>query len=396
MPKNLDGIKKLSFDEVKKYRKIVLNFIGGKEAAGGKITRNTNQTASASKKVDGIKISQAGTLKLDNQKKFDHNKSEKMQQTNESGRLREAVRRQAEERQRIKDEEKQYLLKKEQAEKERQEAEERLRQEELKKKEIARQIAEEERKIKRQKALKKFKKELGLKINEIFLKIRRNLGYLVIYIITFLAIFYIVFCLIILRFNFNSDIIKAAVNYLPVPAVITNRGIIYYNDFSNIKDRKFTNLNYKGEKDNLIKWVVLRNLEKKFSLTQEATEAEIAVKFVMSEEFNQVGIFRIKKIKDLLIKGGELEYLSKYADDYNNGAYYTPDKLAEKFGSSAKNLAVGQISEVLPLADGYYIIQRISDKDGETGVKFIFIGARTLEQYLKDQLVGSKVFILAN
>jgi len=59
-------------------------------------------------------------------------------------------------------------------------------------------------------------------------------------------------------------------------------------------------------------------------------------------------------------------------------------------------LAIGQTSEVLPRTDGYYIVKRIDDKDGQIGVKYIFVAAQTLEQYIGQKLATTKVFILAD
>ena len=56
MAKSLDGIKKLNPDEIKKYRKIVLNYIGEKDSAVVLEQKNSSQKAPASRKVDGVNV----------------------------------------------------------------------------------------------------------------------------------------------------------------------------------------------------------------------------------------------------------------------------------------------------------------------------------------------------
>ena len=101
MAKNLDGIKKLNSAEAKQYRRIVLDYIGEPGTTAGEKQKSL-LSSQAPKRVDGINL---GKLKEENRDKQD--------------RLDQAVKRQAEERERIKEEEKWHLLEKEREAKER-------------------------------------------------------------------------------------------------------------------------------------------------------------------------------------------------------------------------------------------------------------------------------------
>lgn len=511
MAKNLDGIKKLNPDDIKKYRKIVLNYIGEKDSAEVLEQKNSQAVAFFAKRVDGVNLGKTKSLAVKDKMVLKKSaaannlppvipvarpvESVKSNQL-EAERLREAIKRQEEERKRIKEEERQYQLKQEQAERERQEQAEKqrlenirlekekvkqekirqieiakrkrelaeknirkqqesARQEELKKKEIAdrakreaeaarraeeakqwaekmkleelekaedrrvreirrlakakrreevarikqamkikQQAAREKRIIKRQKAWRKIKRNLNFKLNSLFSAIRRNLLYVIAFGALFLAIIYIVICLATLRFNNNFT--GWVANYLPVPAVITSQGIISYNDFRKIEDSDYSNLTLTRKKAYLAEWIVWRDLRKKYELPAVAASGTLELKYVLDKDFNQIGLSRVNKIDELLKDQNGFEQLSKYADEYSAGAYYDARAAREKFGSAILDLAVGQVSNIIPRADGYYIIERVADKNGQLGLRYIFIKALTLDQYVSGKIGKIKVFILAN
>ena len=184
--------------------------------------------------------------------------------------------------------------------------------------------------------------------------------------------------------------------YLPAPAVITSEGIIDYQDFQSIRNQEYSGLILDQKKNYLVAWLATRNLKKKYGLPLKASADDLALKFVLDQAFNQVGLSRINKIRELLGNGNQLEQLGKYADEYNDGVYYSDDEAARKFGSAVLQLEIGQVSGIISQANGYYIIKKIDNKNGRMGVKYVFVGARTLGQYLNKKLAEAKVFILAN
>ena len=566
MDKSLDGIKKLSPEDIKKYRKIVLNYIGEKDTARAG-EKPAAQGSAPLRKMDGIIFNKISSLRRQNSVELKKlsigegflsgpsnpsaggltGKKEKPVRTNflDNDRLKEAIRRQAEERRRIKEEERQRQLKKEQVEKdqleqaEKQEQEkirleeERVRQEKIKQKEIGRaeavkkweekmrlkerekeekrrigeniklkkekvrqekirqmeidkreretaekkrleqaeiarreelkkaeiaeqvkcqaeetekaeetkrwqekiklkELADEEKrrikenlrleKMKRQEEIKrikrenkikkraerekirfkrrwawrKFKKNFNLEAAEFYSVIRRNIIYIISLAALVLAIIYLIFCIAALRFKIDNNLISQILNYLPVPAVITNQGVISYNDFQNIENKNYLGFNLSEKKKYLASWLVRRRLIQKYGLPVSAPADDLAVKFVLDRDFNQVGLYRMEKISDLLKGQDSFEQLGKYADEYNNGVYYNLGQAGEKFGSAAGELAVDQISQIIPRADGYYILKRINDKDNLLGIKYLFIKARTLDQHVAEKSEKIKAFVLAD
>ena len=452
MAKNLDGIKKLNAEEVKKYRKIVLDYIGEKDASAPE-EKDKPVESTVKKAVDGINFNNA------------KNKSQ-----NKKDNIDEAVKRQEEERKRILEEEKQFLIRKEREkndkllkeqdkirqeklvkeekdkklnelkekqlkekeelirmekikqidkerqakeliERERKDREEKIKREELKKKENSladkvkrqeelkkikselqksAQIAAEKRKIKRRKAIKKFRKNFKIKFEEILNSVKKNIVYAISLAAVITSLAYIIFSLLVLRFN-QFEIVKQAAGFLPVPAAITTEGVISYNDFKNIQTNSYLALNLKEKKNSLIKWLIINNLGKRYG-----SVSNLDIKFAADEKFNQVEISRINKIKVLLDAGNSMDQLSKYADEFSAVSYYGEKEAVEKFGTSILNLSSGQTSGIITRPAGFYIIKRLDDNNDKLGLSFLFVSAKSLDEYINEKIKNAKIFILAN
>jgi len=489
MAKNLDGIKKLNPEEIKKNRKIVLSYIGEKDKDPEQVkeVETASRIVSVFNKVDGIKLNkifnakpevknilekpesvmtddQAGKQERVSLDKIEREelarkelarktellaiekaKAEEVERWQEKLRLEEKEKKEKlklEEINRLEKErakriklEREELIKKEIVEKIKLEAEkkakaeknkkkhEKLKLEEKKKEEkriieennrlekikraeeikkIKREIklakieAAKRRKLKRQKAIKNFRDNLNNRLGEIFSTIKKNFIYGMLCLITFLIISYVVFCLLVLRFKINDNIIEKMLHILPVPAVITNQGIINYNDFRGIRNNDYVNLNSIEKRSTLAKWLILRNLSKKYNLSVNFSEQALAIAFIMDKDFNQVGLSRIKKISELLNNIDSIKQLSKYADEFSDVAYYNSERAIEKFGRATFNLNANQISDIVFSNNGYYIVQIVDSKSGQLGIRYLFVGARTLDQYVVEKLSKIKMFILAN
>ena len=418
MEKNLDGIKKLNPEEIKRNRKIVLGYIGEKDPEIDKARKAEGRTVSAFNKVDGIKLNRISSLKLkakdilekpapaiDNQA----DKQVKIKQEElVKKEIAEKARLEAEEKAKAEEDrkwrEKLRLEEKEREEKRIIKENERLkkikRAEEIKKikqeVKLAKMGAAEKKKLKRRKAIKFFKKNLNNKLRGFFSVVRRNFVYITLYLIVFLIIGYLVFCLLVLRLKIDNNIILGITRILPVPAVVTSQGIINYNDFRDIKNNNYAGLNSVEKKSSLAKWVILKNLSIKYGLPINSFSEVLALAFAKDEDFNQIGLSRIKRIGELLKNVDDIEQLSKYADESSDVIYYNSEDAAEKFGPTVFNLNVNQISDIVFSGSGYYIVQIVDDKNGQLGIKYLFVRAKTLDQYFSEKLSNIKIFILAN
>lgn len=382
MAKNLDGIKKLNSEEIKKNRRIALSYILGKDSELDEGRKAASRAAFGFNKVDGIKLNRIFSTKP---------KAKNMPEKPAPARDNKLSSQEKIERA--------EAIKKEIAEKAEREAEEKANVEAAGKRQEKLRLEKQERekrKLKRQKAIKLFKKNLNNKLNEIFSIVKKNLVYGMLYLIVFLIISYIVFCLLVLRFNINDDIIGKMARILPVPAAVTSQGIINYYDFLGIKNNNYADLNPAEKKNSLARWLILKNLSGKYGLPVNSPGKALAIAFTKDEDFNQIGLSRIKKISQLLKNVDDLKTLSKYADEYGDATYYGSEAAAEKFGQAVFNLNDKQTSDIIFSENGYYIIQTVDNKNGQLGIKYLFVGAKTLDQYVSEKLAKIKIFILAN
>lgn len=411
MARSFDGIKKLNPAEAKKYRKIVLSHALKTDSAAADNQTKALQPGSSAKRVDGIKFNKINSFP-----------SENIMTPEENERFKQAIKRQEEERRRVKEEEKQYRLRKARAEKERRQEEQReINRQENERKEIiiqaeraareeiqfkaAKELAErikleeiraEKRKIARLKAWEKFKKNFENRSEAIYFAVKRNFVFGFLLLAVGLSVFYAIFCLAVLRFKVDNNFTKKLSGYFLAPAAITNQGVISYADFKNLREKGYLGLAPEEKKDFLAKWIILRNLAKKYGLALNGLSNDLSLKFIMDEEFNRIGLARINKIGSLLKGSRSLESAGKYADKYVSGVYFTGSADFEKFRPLASRLAIGQISNIIPDTDGFYIIEKINDKNGRLGVNYLFVKARTLESYVNEKSESVGVFILMN
>lgn len=410
MANNLDGIKKLSPEEIKKNRQLVLNYIGEKETAATAVSNRrpapeNRPVAAVANRVDGVRLNKAAPRPLQPVKK----------ENIEKIKVEEAAPKEIAKRAKL-EAEKKAEAERERRRREQLKLEEKLREAERIKRENERlaerkraleikRISEEvklakikeaaKRKLKRQKAFKFFKKNLRGKINEIFAVIKKNMLYGMLYIIISLIIVYVFFCLVVLRFKIDNKIAGRLTRFLPVPAAITSQGIINYNEWRYLNN--YSGLSLAEKKNNLAGRLILKKLSRKYSLPLNSPAKALSLSFTKDEDFNQAGLLRIKKIKELLKNYDDLGELSKYADEFSDVVYYDSESARRKFGPAVFNLNDNQKSDIIFRDNGYYIAQVVGYENGQLAIRYLFVGAnKTLEQYLREEIAGIKVFVLVN
>jgi len=283
-------------------------------------------------------------------------------------------------------------IKKEQEEKKKREKMEEKIFEEEKKKEI---------KKRRFKKIKHKVKNIKVHYEKIFLNFRKNakvlflkLFKIFIIIIIFLVIFYLTFVFLVLKFKLDNKTTRFINKYLPVPAIISDFGLIDYYQY--IDTRK----SYPGASSEEIKQKILRDkiifyLAKKYNIQTSNKQdliKQISNKILYDRDINAVGINRINKIKELMMKNGNfIQIAVKYGDRQGKVDYKNYFEAAKRFGEEIKDLKIGDISDVLVINDGYYIVKRYQKKD-VFAISYVFVKAKTLNKYLDEQLNSLKVW----
>lgn len=405
MTKSLDGIKKLSPEEAKKYRRIVLDYIGDKDPAGEEGRKKISQARQAGRPLDGIRLnnekSAARSRRQAEKEKKEREQALRLEELKKKEIVLRTERRAEEKKRAAQDKARREKTRLEQeAEEIARRAREARRLEEMKRREEIKGIKLAERrkrKERRRRALTGFRKKISLELSGAFSAVKRNYFQIIFVFLFSLFAFYAVFCVAVLRLRFDNIIIRQALDYLPVPAVITSRGIIGYTDFKNLENESYLSLDPDGRKYYLAEWVITRDLKRRYGFADGAAVDDLAARYALDSDFNLAGLSRINKIRQLLRDGEEIEKLAKYADEYNDAVYYDSDlEAAREFGPTVRDLGVGQTSGLILHSNGYYIIKRISAGANRFGLKYIFVKGQTLEQYIGRELARTNVFILAN
>jgi hypothetical protein len=415
--KNLDGIRKISGQELERARRIILESIGEKDsnrekkeifgsvlkkgksmdslsAASGPLTVKKNPIK---EKRESVQKKKAGIEKNPRLVVKNQNFSEKKNKIIESQKSTER------ELKMIVENEKEELNKKKEKEKLDFAREEKMRKE----KEKARKAKKIKKEIRREVRMMQWEKFKN-RIKENWLKSVKIFVFSALFAGITIVIFYLIFCLLLLRFNVDNKITRQLSKHFPVPAVIAQEGWIEYYNYLNITsglESRYKNpLELQQVKMNrIVEKIALAGLAKRYNLnlenkTSENIIKEINLKLATDKKKNEVSISRIAKIKELIIKSSEAEATGgqgenfegigkKYGDEQG---YWVNNQGDSRFSDVLGKLEIGEASNITIADDGYYIFTR-----DENGFKYIFIKSMTFSNYLESLSAEMKIWILA-
>ncbi len=400
---NLDGINKISREELKKSRKIILKLIGEseeeketKEIKNSLLKRQRRQEEQALEIINAKEVKESKVKLLKTIKSLEHLPP---RHNNKNNNVLAKVK--LSKRNNKRDVDWQEKLKKEKIKKRL----EKIKKEEKEKKKrmkIEEKILKEEKKKeKRQQRLRKIRhkiKHLKGRYYKLYLKIKNNF-FKKILILSFIIciiflIFYIFFVLAIIKFNIDNKTVRFIDQYFVVPIMFTDIGIVDYYDYVDIKKRNegFSKEKIKNE---LLKDKILDNLAKKYHITNKdknILSKEISKQIFFDRDINAVGINRINKIKELMEKDGNFVKIAvKYGDRQGKVDYKNGQEAAKRFGESIKYLRIGEVSDILIGNDGYYIVKRYTKK-GVFAISYVFVKAKTLDEYINEELGKVKIW----
>jgi len=335
--KSLDGIKKLSGEELAKARKIVLDSIGetdkkeerktlrslipplrdrDRQARGGEKSFSSpgrkmldgissNPVRSASKKIvitknealkekeaPVISVPPAPLLRRSRPVAFKRSLANGIARIGEAARGEEGFRKQenkkarkqenkAEEEMRIKEE-----RKRKEAETRKQGEEKARRKEAKNREEREKERVRQKRKNQRGRARKRWLFEIKRKLSGLldsFWKSFRLAGKILAFSALFLTVlailFYLIFASLLLKFNLDNQASRQIANFLPVPAVITKIGFIEYYSYQNIMSELKKELTNQPELEQaarvvFIEKISLAKLARKYNISLIAREQE--------------------------------------------------------------------------------------------------------------------------
>jgi len=437
--KSLDGIKKLSGEELAKARKIVLDSIGETDKRK-KRKEEKNFPLPGRKMLDGISSGPAGLaskriviiknealkgkeasvisappaplLRRPRPVAFKRSLANGIARIGEAARGEEGFRKQenkAEEEMRIKEERKRKEM---EAQKK---AEAKIRVEKEKEKiriKKQKEKTRQKRKNQRRQARKRWLFEMKRKLSGLLGGFGRSfrlagkiIAFSALFLVVLAILFYLIFASLLLKFNLDNQASRQIANFLPVPAVITKIGFIEYYSYQNIMSELKKELTNQPELEQaarvvFIEKISLAKLARKYNISliareQEEVEKEINVRLAVDKEANRVSYSRINKIKELVeasqADGQASESFEKIGAKYGDEqGYVSQDNEFLQLTEEVRQLEASEISEIIITNRGYYIIKK-EDKR----LKYIFVKSVTLDGYLNKMLNELKVWVLA-
>jgi hypothetical protein len=224
--------------------------------------------------------------------------------------------------------------------------------------------------------------------------------------VIFGAILYSFILIVVLRFGVDNTIFRKISVVVPLPAIITQDGVIEYYNYRDMlatwqmqTGRKLTPEEIKIK---LAERLVLIRLCRKYgvsvpdaTVSNETLVRKLHDKVIRDKGINQVGLNRIKKIKQLIDREGQfIKIAAKYGDKVGQITVGNDNINQFNYGAAVKNMQPGEISDIIFAPEGYYIF-RCYDRDiNGAALSYVFVRAKTLTEYLSEAIAGYRIISL--
>ena len=224
--------------------------------------------------------------------------------------------------------------------------------------------------------------------------------------LTALVLFYTIFAVILLKFNLDNGAARFISKYFVVPAIITKNGVIEYYTYRDIENIILTNVNNKDRESiklATVRTVVFSDLAKKYGITiqgsdiySEELKIQMIKRIMVDGDVNQVGIKRIKKIKEMFDKGSDfIKTSNKYGDTQGLVTIDNQNESQIAYSTKVKDLNVDDISSIIYMPEGYYIFRCYGKSDDSIDLSYVFVKAKSLDDYINETVKGYKIWSLA-
>lgn len=375
---------------------------------------------------------------------------EKIRVKEEKARKKEAIRREKdrlrEERARLKEEAKkrELALKKQrqkeklarrEAAKQKKEVEEKQRQEDAKKRQKEKQAQIEKKKFEKEKAkqervLKKLqaKKEklekkrqkqilrqqkiqtLKFQITNFFKAFKhgfkiygRKIISVIVISLFFIIVVYTFILVFIVKFHFDNTVTRRIANIIPVPAIITDAGIVEYYSYTDLVTNLFLQKGTTREEAQLeakyliAQQMIVRDLAQKYGIKDVQSDLLDAVRerVPYDNDINQVAINRVYKIKEMINQGSDfVSVANKYGDSQGKLDLTDDNKKNYPFANELEKLNINEVSDIVVTKDGYYIFKVFGKIGSNSALSYVFVRAVSLDEYVSEKIMNYKMWSL--
>lgn len=264
--------------------------------------------------------------------------------------------------------------------------------------------AKQARIIARNNKIKQFKRNIKIKIYIFFVLLKKRLISTLKILLLFLTalillmvVLYLIYASLILKFSADNSLTRLLNNIFPVPAIVAGKEIITYNQYRaiyKIEEKKgLENISARVERAALGE-TITNNLLEKHPVKPSLTAAELNRLVMNDREINQVAWARMNTIRKEMAAGGFEAVYQKFGDGYSAGEYLTRQEAVKKFNDSLINYGGDKLSPILIGDQGLYIIKVADNKTETLGVKYVFIKAIGLEEYITGEISRLKIIRL--
>lgn len=236
-------------------------------------------------------------------------------------------------------------------------------------------------------------------------------------VFTFLATVYVLFSLVLYTFEIDGPTVRFVTRIVPVPALITNEGIVNYYDYLDAKKSESEKL--AGQISNsitdkiiagitrteVLKTKIINSLAADYGFAAAASYAaardktfldRLAIAVALDPGLNRTPLSEARQFKRSLLGGSDFFAQARAADLEINTEYLPLRSAIDKFGSNVTLLTQNEVSRIIVRPDGYYIVKFFNAANDLYGYKYVFIAARTLDNLINERLKTAKVIILVN
>lgn len=188
-----------------------------------------------------------------------------------------------------------------------------------------------------------------------------------------LSIIYLSLFFLIVSYKIDNSFFRFLNAGLPVPAIIVDNRLVDFYDYVDMKNK--LNGDSEGAKRELIKKVITKNFLQGYGSSD----------VVANKTVNSAALNRIKKIKILIDKDGDFDQIAgKYGDRRELINLENNDFAKYEYGDKLKTLNVNEVSDVVIASDGYYIFKCFKKDNNYTSIGYIFVQAKNFDQYVEE------------
>jgi len=215
--------------------------------------------------------------------------------------------------------------------------------------------------------------------------------------------------IVIIEYSIDNKVTRHIARLIPIPAYVSKEGTVNYYTYRDIRAQlELSGLNSeeltKATKIAVVEKIIIDNLARRYGLMPESISngqgdirALLNERIVFDQDINQVGVKRIRKIKELIDQSGDfVKVANKYGDDQGQITLSAFDKAEYEYYEKVSRLDVGDVSQIITTSDGYYLFRCFDKKNDKLYLSFVHVRAKTLSEYIEESIMDYKLWSLVD